>query len=790
MGLLHRLTSRDAPAVWRAETRLLHAVGRVRPPKAVQWITTAVCDLTCPHCYSHAGRKVAGELDADEATRLVVDECVKLGSPTLVLAGGEPTLAKSFAAVVEHAHARGVPWAMHTHGGRCRDLEPLFQRCPPSMVAVSLDGPRAYHDAFRGRAGSFDNAVAAITMFKAIGVEEVVAGTTVTRQNAGLLPAVMPTVLASGADSWGLHLVTPEGRGGEHTDILPTARQLARVAGLARRLRSVMHVELDNEWGSAGRDDAFYRDGRFACGAGRVSCVVSAAGDVMPCTTTDAAESAGNVRDRPLNRIWAEGFGGFRGDRGEGGRPDPRGDDADCWLQTRHGRSCRGAAFFGRDDVSSPTTFHPLTVRAAPATPKQIAPPPRRRSVAHGRLTRGAARAAAVLAVMAGWQSDALAQSPARAADRDDGERSADAPPIDAEAARAWWRWRQDLRLAALRSADSDAAFDQGVDAVSRLRATGDLSDERRNAAAQAFIRRLPARKLAAMLAGELEIAPAAPVSVATLTAALDDMEATGVFDHYLLGFLWRKSGEAVANDDPPAAEAVAALYRRFHRHARVTNALILAAADAPAVDASPRAWMSKAGPSVEVRRAAADAERAVVAGFAKAWADADAGTWSRDGRVLLALRGDTPVTVLRGDGGEASIEPGDRFALRRLDVIVIPAEGADTARLEHPLGGAEGFRPGALTAWSLPRHLPPDAATRITALVARAAADPEDDAAADQLDDALPLAHDAIRAALHARPDAPGAPLLRTLLTRFDEALSRGLAAPAEPPPPPAPAQ
>ncbi len=101
-------------------------------------------------------------------------------------------------------------------------------------------------------------------------------------------------------------------------------------------------MELDNEWGSAGSEDCFYRDDTFVCGAGRFGCVVSATGEVMPCTTTDLAESEGNIRDMPLSRVWAEGFARFRS-QGDA----LRSDCGDCWLQTRNGVSCRGAAFQG-----------------------------------------------------------------------------------------------------------------------------------------------------------------------------------------------------------------------------------------------------------------------------------------------------------------------------------------------------------------------------------------------------------------------------------------------------------
>ena len=338
MGILHRLIGSRARDVWRTEARLLHRLGYVHPPEAVQWISTSACDLHCPHCYSHAGKKTANELTTDEAKSLLIDQLVRLNRPVLVIAGGETLLRKDFPEVIDYARRRGVPWAIHTHGGRVEPLIDVFERCPPVMAAISLDGPREYHDQFRGKIGSFDSAIRAMKALKRIGVPEVVAGTTINRQNADLLADMVDDVFASDADSWGFHLMTPEGRAGEHPELIPTPRQLRRVAGFGRRMRALMHVELDNEWGSAGRDDCFYRDVTFSCGAGRVSCVVSATGEVMPCTTTDIGESQGNVRQRSLCDIWANGFAPFRA-----ASSDIKADCDDCWLQTRHGQSCRPA---------------------------------------------------------------------------------------------------------------------------------------------------------------------------------------------------------------------------------------------------------------------------------------------------------------------------------------------------------------------------------------------------------------------------------------------------------------
>ena len=344
MGMLGRIFGQATTRVWRTEQRLLGRLGLAAPPVAIQWIATNACELRCPHCYSRAGRRLDGELSLDEARGRIFDELVRLGRPLLVLAGGEPLLRPDFADVIEALRRHGLPWALHTHGRHVERHRDVFVSHPPQMTAVSLDGPRAQHDRFRGFEGSHAAALRAIAVLVDAGVPEVVAGTTVHRGNADLLDRMLPDVLASGAHSWGLHLVTPEGRAGDAPRLRPTAEQHRRVAAFARRARAFLRVELDNEWGSAGALDPLYRDAPFYCGAGRISAVVSATGELMPCTTTDPAESVGNVRDAPLHRLWADGFERFRG-----AEPGDDTDDADCWLQTRNGCSCRLESFGPRD---------------------------------------------------------------------------------------------------------------------------------------------------------------------------------------------------------------------------------------------------------------------------------------------------------------------------------------------------------------------------------------------------------------------------------------------------------
>jgi radical SAM protein with 4Fe4S-binding SPASM domain len=335
MGTLERIAHVPVQDVWEAETRILHRVGAARRPVAVQWLTTTACDLSCPHCRIDAGRRSDGELTTDEARRLLIDELVPLGRPTLVLSGGELLLRRDIPELVEYARRSGIEWSMHTHGKHVSRIESLLRRHPPGLAAISLDGPAPFHDRFRGRQGSFASALEAVRLLKECGCREVVIGTTVSRDNADLMADLFPIVARSGADSWGLHLLAPEGRGGECATLMPTREQMRRVAAFVRRRRSFFPIELCNEWGGAGPNDYLYRDAPFLCGAGRITCVVSATGEVLPCMTSDASESVGNVRSERLSLLWSRGFGKFRR-KGE----DPASDGEDCWLQTRHGSEC------------------------------------------------------------------------------------------------------------------------------------------------------------------------------------------------------------------------------------------------------------------------------------------------------------------------------------------------------------------------------------------------------------------------------------------------------------------
>ncbi|MBI4952015.1 MAG: radical SAM protein [Myxococcales bacterium] len=777
MGILHRAYARHAPSVWEAETRLLHAFRLVRRPVAAQWLVTNACDLACPHCYSHAGKRGAHELTTAEAKALVVDELVALGKPLLVLAGGELLLRRDIPELVDYACGRGLAWAMHTHGLHVPRFRELLRRHPPALAAISLDGDRALHDGFRGRAGSFDGALEAIRVLKDAGCREIVAGTTITRHSADTVADLFPIVAASGADSWGLHLFAPEGRGAEHQALFPTPEQLARVAAFGRRMRQHFHVELCNEWGSAGCDDVRYRDQPWLCGAGRISFVVSPGGEVLPCTTTDLSESEGNVRDTPLRTLWARGFGRFR----TGGHGDCS-DGRTCWLQARNG-CAPGVAAFGAVARAEAPPATPLLDRL-PRVRARATRTTREARLAGPTAVR-ATRAAALVAVFLeacvartkpepGAPGEGSASASAAAAPGAPSMSASAAPgatgptaPVPAESASAspppdppsavtvgTFPALDDAALARhFRASGPRGAWRPLVGSLLEVGPRLALADQRD--LAQGLVPSSSSRLTSALLSHLDRRGRDVADTAAELLQLLDAVEQHPIFDGAFAAYLWQRTAELPIAGTGTLSET---LLVRLLRHRRLSAALEAASRAVGPIQY--RAWLSKAGVSPDVQDPVV-VPAGLLAAARGSFASAPAAPW-RVGAMTLAVTEGT-VTLTHPGAPARSVAAGASFPLYPLELV--RADGP--AKLRHALVGALELPAGTeVSLLTLDRALGAAGRSQLAQLVANAGAG--DGAARAAVEANLALAARDVRAFLRAHPDAAGASALRELSTRL----------------------
>jgi radical SAM protein with 4Fe4S-binding SPASM domain len=315
--------------------------GYLEVPGLVQWMATLRCRLSCEHCLAVSQEAGFADMPLEKVTGLI-DEVAAMGVREFLVTGGEPLVREDLAEVIEYLGGRAVSWSLNTAAMPDAGLREAIARNKPGFVAVSLDGPQNVHDGFRGKAGAYEEATEAIRFFKSLGVK-VCAGTTVTSRNYDYLDETFHLVVAGGADQWGIHLLVPEGRAARRKDLFLSRAQLKRLIKFVARRRQYFDVEMADEIGYLGYLEPLVRDLPLSCGAGRAQCVVLPDGSVVPCTTLDRSCSAGNIHERSLAQIWAEGFQDLRSWRPEGkcGRCDySPACHGGCWLQRKSGTQC------------------------------------------------------------------------------------------------------------------------------------------------------------------------------------------------------------------------------------------------------------------------------------------------------------------------------------------------------------------------------------------------------------------------------------------------------------------
>ncbi|KZB86253.1 radical SAM protein [Amycolatopsis regifaucium] len=139
-------------------------MGAPARPTNIIWDITYACPLRCIHCYSESGRRPTRQLSLNEQLR-VADSIIELQPKMVALAGGEPLVVKGIFEVADRLSRAGIHVVCYSGGWPMKpDMVEKLMRCC-ATVTISLDGPTArVHDRIRGRAGSFDRAMAALRM--------------------------------------------------------------------------------------------------------------------------------------------------------------------------------------------------------------------------------------------------------------------------------------------------------------------------------------------------------------------------------------------------------------------------------------------------------------------------------------------------------------------------------------------------------------------------------------------------------------------------------------------------
>ena len=272
------------------------------------WEITLACPFRCAYCGSGGGKARDNELTTAECVD-VARQLAALGCRRVSLIGGEVFLRDDWEIIASALTSRGVRVCIITNGYRMTpDVLAALRRVGAESVAVSIDGPRAVHDAFR-QAGSFERAIAAVDALTGAGIPTSVI-TTLRADNAPALPRLYALLRPYPIFAWQLQACSPMGNAGRNVDVrFDMQSVLAWICAV--RDDAPFAVGAADNLGYYTPQEPFLRgsDGVCftGCGAGLTAIGIDSVGNVRGCESMyDARFNEGNLRERSLLDIWTD----------------------------------------------------------------------------------------------------------------------------------------------------------------------------------------------------------------------------------------------------------------------------------------------------------------------------------------------------------------------------------------------------------------------------------------------------------------------------------------------------
>lgn len=184
----------------------------------VVWNITRACNLKCVHCYNDSGASKADDELPTEEAKVVLDDLVQFGVPSVLFSGGEPLMRPDLFELIGYAVERGLRAVISTNGTLITtEMAKKIKQHGVSYVGISLDGIGDINDKFRGVDGAFDRAVAGIKNCQDAGVR-IGLRLTLTKRNVQDLEGLFDFFEAKKIERACFYHFVPSGRGGTMAD--------------------------------------------------------------------------------------------------------------------------------------------------------------------------------------------------------------------------------------------------------------------------------------------------------------------------------------------------------------------------------------------------------------------------------------------------------------------------------------------------------------------------------------------------------------------------------------------
>jgi radical SAM protein with 4Fe4S-binding SPASM domain len=315
---------------------------------------TRQCNLRCLYCYTEAGKAAKDELTLDEL-QSVVFQAKDLGAKKIILlGGGEPLIYDGLIDIVDYIDSLGLQQVIFTNGTLIRDeiANHLFKRNVSVIIKQNSFDP-GVQDELAGVEGAFWRIKRGMGILREAGYPDGKASlgiqTVICRQNVDEIPRMWVWARERNIIPY-VEILTFQGRARSNSSLLVSSE---RTKALFEQLEAIDNARFDIQWKTRPTIAA------FSCKRHLYSSLVTAQGNVQPCTGVDI--SVGNIRENSLKEILA-GSTVIR--RLRNVYEHLEGKCRDC----RHSRQCygcRGNAYqmTGNYLASDPTCWHCERVR-------------------------------------------------------------------------------------------------------------------------------------------------------------------------------------------------------------------------------------------------------------------------------------------------------------------------------------------------------------------------------------------------------------------------------------------
>jgi MoaA/NifB/PqqE/SkfB family radical SAM enzyme len=288
-----------------------HARRKAKPVlRHVALEVTSRCNLSCRHCYAHAGPdRGRDDLNLAELLGLAFSLRRDFGKRVAIdILGGEPMVRPDLLPFLRFLSTLGFRPGLATNGTLLDPTTVWRLSRYLGALCVSLDGVRRTHGLLRGHR-DVRSLVRAIRHAVQSPIPYVEVKTAVWKANLNDLPILHRIVKKLRVDAWHLFPIEAMGRGENIEPALLDRADYRRLVGFYEEVRHdpdlrVRFGEL-SDFQRRWKADVAERFSR--CQAGISSLTVLANGEVVACMH-ERGPSQGNVRRTSLREIWEHGF--------------------------------------------------------------------------------------------------------------------------------------------------------------------------------------------------------------------------------------------------------------------------------------------------------------------------------------------------------------------------------------------------------------------------------------------------------------------------------------------------